>query len=128
MKRVIKDFKSISDDVIALINEQYPNGYDDAQLVSFVNAKGEFVKALEVKTDEITYLIKIDRKLDEHINEYIDNESEGEDFGFEGGAEGADGAAPAGAEVEAEDDEDEPVDDVADEDDGEDDDDRSNNF
>ncbi len=76
MKRVIKDFKSIGDDVIALINEQYPYGYEDSQLVNFVNAKGEFIKALEVKTDEITYLVKLDRTLDEHINDYVDSDDD----------------------------------------------------
>lgn len=68
---------------MALINDQYPHGYDDNELVTFVNAKGEFVKALEVKTDEVVYLIKLDRKLDEHINEYL----ESDDIGFEGPAD-----------------------------------------
>ncbi len=64
---------------MALINDQYPYGYEDSQLVTFVNAKGEFVKALEVRTDEIVYLIKLDRKLDEHINDYLDSDSDGGD-------------------------------------------------
>lgn len=81
MKRVIKDFKAITDDVVALINEQYPYGYEDSQLVTFVNAKGEFVKALEVKSDEITYLIKLDRKLDEHINDYVESDDD-DDFSY----------------------------------------------
>ena len=81
MKRVIKDFKAITDDVVALINEQYPFGYEESQLVTFVNAKGEFVKALEVKSDEITYLIKLGTKLNEHINEYMDSD-EDDDYSF----------------------------------------------
>lgn len=86
MKRIIKDFKSITDDVVALINDQYPYGYEDNELVTFVNAKGEFVKALEVKTDEITYLIKLDRKLDEHINDYLDADEDS--YPSEDGVEG----------------------------------------
>jgi hypothetical protein len=82
MKRVIKDFKAITEDVVALINEQYPYGYEDSQLVTFVNAKGEFVKALEVKSDEITYLIKLGTKLNEHINDYMDSDDEDDDFSF----------------------------------------------
>lgn len=88
MKRVIKDFKAITDDVVALINEQYPYGYEDSQLVTFVNAKGEFVKALEVKSDEITYLIKLDRKLDEHINDYMDSDEDDFSYSSEDGIEG----------------------------------------
>jgi hypothetical protein len=76
MKRVIKDFKTITPEVMALINDQYPYGYEDSQLVTFVNAKGEFVKALEVRTDEVVYLIKLDRKLDEHINDYMDSDGD----------------------------------------------------
>ncbi len=78
MKRVIKDFKSITPEVMALINDQYPHGYEDNELVTFVNAKGEFIKALEVRTDEVVYLIKLDRKLDEHINDYM----ESDDYGY----------------------------------------------
>jgi hypothetical protein len=59
-------------------------GYDESQLITFVNAKGEFVKALEVKTDSIIYLIKLDRKLDEHINEYLESDSVNESqYGYE---------------------------------------------
>jgi hypothetical protein len=83
MKRLIKDFKSISEEVMALINDQYPHGYEDNELVTFVNAKGEFVKALEVRTEEIVYLIKLDRKLDEHINEYL----ESDDYGIDSNAD-----------------------------------------
>lgn len=75
---------------MALINDQYPYGYEDTQLVTFVNAKGEFVKALEVRTDEIVYLIKLDRKLDEHINDYMeDSDSDtdsGDDISFDSGS------------------------------------------
>lgn len=82
MKRVIKDFKAITDDVLALINEQYPFGYEESQLVTFVNAKGEFVKALEVKSDEITYLIKLGTKLNDHITDYIDADDDDDDYSY----------------------------------------------
>ncbi len=93
MQRVIKDFKSISPEVMALINEQYPMGYDEGQLITFVNAKGEFVKALEVRTDNIVYLIKLDRKLDEHINDYLESDTVADDsFGFEAESESESGS------------------------------------
>ncbi len=82
MKRIIKDFKAITDEVVALINEQYPYGYEDSQLVTFVNAKGEFVKALEVKSDEITYLIKLSTKLNDHINDYMDSDDDDDDYSY----------------------------------------------
>lgn len=71
---------------MALINDQYPHGYEDNELVTFVNAKGEFIKALEVKTEEVVYLIKLDRKLDDHINEYVDSD----DLGFDADTDSVD--------------------------------------
>lgn len=74
MKRIIKDFKNLTDEVIAMMEKQYPTGYTDSQLVSFVNAKGEFVKAIEVRGDDVIYLIKVDRQLDKHLSEQEDDD------------------------------------------------------
>lgn len=76
MKRIIKDFKKLDPEIITLIAEQYPSGYEESQLISFVNAKGEFIKALEIKTDDIVYLIKVDRQLDKHFDEQDEDDSD----------------------------------------------------
>ncbi len=76
MKRIIKEFKSTPSHVLALISEQYPYGYDDTHLVNFMNAKGEYQHAIEVKTEDTVYLIKLDRHLDQHFSDFLSDEDE----------------------------------------------------
>ena len=75
MKRVITEFKSAPHQVLELISKQYPFGYDESHLVNFMNSKGEYFHALEVKTDDAIYLIKQDRNLDQHISDFLNPES-----------------------------------------------------
>ena len=76
MKRIIKDFKSTPPEVLSLVGQQYPFGYDDSHLVNFMNSKGEYIHALEVKTDDSIYLIKQDRNLDQHFNDILNPEAD----------------------------------------------------
>jgi len=76
MKRVIKDFKSTPPEILSLISQQYPFGYDETHLVNFMNSKGEYFHALEIKTPDSVYLIKQDRNLDQHVNEFLNPDSE----------------------------------------------------
>ncbi len=64
MKRIIKDYKNISQEHADLIAEFYPNGFENENLVSFTTPKGEFIKALEIKTDDTIYLFKIDKNME----------------------------------------------------------------
>lgn len=118
LKRVIKDYKSLGQEHIDLINEHFPNGFENENLVSFVTPKGQFIKALEVRTNDTIYLFKIDKNMKVDDEENQENEgaalSEFETFK---GAEGED--ADLG-ELEGDDDEEAPAD-VADEDDADDD-------
>ncbi len=63
MKRVIKDYNSITDEHAALIEAAYPNGFENEHLVSFTTPKGEFIKALEIRTEDTIYLFKIDKNM-----------------------------------------------------------------
>ena len=63
MKRVIKDYNSITDEHAALIQAAYPNGFENEHLVSFTTPKGEFIKALEIRTEDTIYLFKIDKNM-----------------------------------------------------------------
>lgn len=79
MKRVIKDYNSISKEHIDLINEQYPNGFENEDLVSFVTPKGQFIKALEVRTEDTIYLFKIEKDMKVANDEDEDQEGSGYD-------------------------------------------------
>lgn len=63
MKRVIKDYNSITDEHAALITAAFPNGFENENLVSFTTPKGAFIKALEIRTEDTIYLFKIDKNM-----------------------------------------------------------------
>ena len=78
LKRVIVDFKKLTPEILALLVEKYPDGYDDDHVVSFKNAKNETVEAIEVTTEDTKYLVKISTKLEVTMGNY--DEDDYEDF------------------------------------------------
>ena len=43
MKRVIVDYAKLTTDILDLLVEKYPDGYDYSDVISFKNAKGETI-------------------------------------------------------------------------------------
>jgi hypothetical protein len=78
LKRVIVDFKKLTPEVLKLLVERYPDGYDDRNIISFRNANGERVEAVEVLTVDTKYLVKISEKLEYTMENY--DEDDYEDF------------------------------------------------
>ncbi len=78
LKRVIVDFKKLTPEVLKLLVEKYPDGYDDLNIITFKNAKGERIEAVEVTTDDTKYLVKISAKLEMTMANY--DEDDYEDF------------------------------------------------
>lgn len=74
LKRIIKDYKTLSQEHIDLINEHYPNGFENENLISFVTPKGQFIKALEIRTEDTIYLFKIDKNMEVDDEENNDND------------------------------------------------------
>ena len=64
LRKVIVDFKKLTPEVLKLTVETYPDGYDDDDIISFRNANGERVEAVEVLTEDTKYLVKISEKLE----------------------------------------------------------------
>lgn len=79
MKRVIVEYAKLTTDILDMLIEKYPDGYDYEDIISFKNAKGETVKAIEVKTEETIYLVKISDRLENAMEEYADDEEFFED-------------------------------------------------
>lgn len=73
LRRVIVDFKKLTPEVLKLLVDTYPDGYDDRNIISFKNAKGERVEAVEVLGGDTKYLVKISAKL-EYTMEHYDAE------------------------------------------------------
>lgn len=79
LKRVIVDFKKLTPEVLKLLVERYPDGYDDRNIISFKNAQGERVEAVEVLTDDTKYLVKISAKLEYTMENYDEDDYEAYD-------------------------------------------------
>ena len=73
MKRIIVDYKKLNTEILNLLVEKFPDGYDDNDIISFRNSKGQQIDAVEIRTDVINYLIKIDMKLQQAIKDYSDD-------------------------------------------------------
>ena len=89
LKRIIKDYKTISQEHIDLINRHFPNGFENEHLISFTTPKGEFIKALEIRTDDAIYLFKVDKnmKVDDEENQENENLSMNDFDSFKGNDE-----------------------------------------
>ena len=70
LRKVIVDFKKLTPEVLKLTVDRYPDGYDDDDIISFRNAHGERIEAVEVLTEDTKYLVKISEKLEYTMENY----------------------------------------------------------
>lgn len=82
MKRVIVDFKKLTNEILSMLVEKYPDGYGDDDIITFRNANNELVEAVEVRTEDTTYLVKVSTKL----ADTMENFEEDDDFDADGTA------------------------------------------
>jgi hypothetical protein len=81
MKRIIIDYKKLTPEILSLLVQKYPDGYDDIDVLVFKNSKKETVEAVEVKTKDTVYLVKISTRLEDtmikfDVEDYEDEEME----------------------------------------------------
>ena len=74
MKRVIVDYSKLTGEILNLLVEKFPDGYDDSNIVRFKNAKGEAIEAVEVRTVDTIFLVKISTKLSDRIINYDEDD------------------------------------------------------
>ncbi|MEY4963668.1 MAG: hypothetical protein RLZZ323_987 [Bacteroidota bacterium] len=74
MKRVIVDYAKLTNEILNLLVEKFPDGYDDSDVIRFKNAKNELVEAVEVRTDDTIYLVKVSTKLSDRIENYDEDD------------------------------------------------------
>jgi DNA-directed RNA polymerase subunit delta len=67
MKRVIVDYAKLTNEILTLLVERFPDGYDDSNIIRFKNHKNETIEAVEVKTEDTIFLVKISTKLSDRI-------------------------------------------------------------
>ncbi|MFC4739963.1 hypothetical protein ACFO3U_08145 [Flavobacterium ponti] len=74
MKRVIVDYAKLTNEILTLLVERFPDGYDDSDIIRFKNAKNETVEAVEVKTEDTIFLVKVSTKLADRIENFEDDD------------------------------------------------------
>lgn len=74
MKRVIVDYSKLTSEILNLLVEKFPDGYDDSDIIRFKNAKNETIEAVEVKTEDTIYLVKVSTKLADRIENYDEDD------------------------------------------------------
>lgn len=72
MKRVIVDYNKLTNEILTLLLERFPDGYDDSHIIRFRNAQNELVEAVEVRTEDTIYLVKVSTKLASRLEKFDD--------------------------------------------------------
>lgn len=76
MKRVIVDYAKLNANILDLLVEKFPDGYDDTNIITFRNAQNELVEAVEVKTDDTIYLVKVGKRLVQAMENFADEDDD----------------------------------------------------
>ena len=74
MKRVIVDYAKLTNDILTLLVEKFPDGYEDDDVIRFKNAQSELIEAVEVRTEDTIYLVKISKKVATRMENFEDDE------------------------------------------------------
>ena len=74
MKRIIVDYSKLTNEILTLLVEKFPDGYDDSNIIRFRNAKDEMIEAVEVRTEDTIYLVKVSTKLASRIENFDEDE------------------------------------------------------
>lgn len=74
MKRVIVDYAKLTNEILNLLVEKFPDSYDDSDIIRFRNAKNELIEAVEVRTEDTIYLVKVSTKLADRIENYDEDD------------------------------------------------------
>lgn len=80
-KRIIKKYEQLGPDVLKLIKQTYPDGFED-NLITFQTPTGELALALPFETEDTSFLIKMpNNSLPEDDDDYDSGNSSDGDFG-----------------------------------------------
>jgi hypothetical protein len=70
MRRIIVDYAKLTGNILNLLVEKFPEGYDDSDIIRFKNAQNELIEAVEVKTEDTIYLVKVSTKLASRMEKF----------------------------------------------------------
>lgn len=73
MRRVIVDYSKLTNEILNLLVDRFPDGYDDSNIVRFRNSHNELIEAVEVNTVDTIYLVKVSTKLASRLEKFEDD-------------------------------------------------------
>ena len=86
MRRVIVDYKKLNKEILDLLVDKFPYGYEPEDIITFRNAQNEIIEAVEVRTEDSIYLVKVSKRLadtmenfQDDVNDYDDQEKDSTD-------------------------------------------------
>ncbi|WP_034039867.1 hypothetical protein [Wocania ichthyoenteri] len=81
MQRIIVDYKKLTPEVLNLLTEKFPDGYGDDDIITFDNHRNETIEAIEIKTPDAIYLVKVSSKLHYTMTNFDSDNIELNDLG-----------------------------------------------
>jgi len=76
MKRVIIDYRKLTPEILALLSNKFPDGYSDNDIITFSIPNKDVVEAVEIKTSDTIYLVKVGSKLRDSMNDFLEDSDE----------------------------------------------------
>lgn len=70
MKRILIDYKKLDHKVAAVLIDSYPDGYGDDDIITIRKPNGDILEAVEVRTEDTIYLVKISNSLSHFISSF----------------------------------------------------------
>ncbi|MDC3341342.1 hypothetical protein OAV50_02530 [Flavobacteriaceae bacterium] len=59
--------------------EKFPYGYEPEDIITFRNAQNEVIEAVEVRTEDTIYLVKVSKRLADTMESFQDDDSDFDD-------------------------------------------------
>lgn len=63
MRKAIIDYKKVTPEILHLLQDRYPGGYRDRDIIIFDDHHNNTIEAVEVRTNDTIYLVKVSSKL-----------------------------------------------------------------
>jgi hypothetical protein len=79
MRRVIVDYKKLNNEILDLLVDKFPFGYEEEDIITFRNAQNEIIEAVEVRTEDTIYLVKVSKRLADTMESFQDDDNDFDD-------------------------------------------------
>lgn len=73
MTRRLIDYRKLDHELATLLIDTYPYGYGDEDIIIFKNGNDEIIEAVELRTEDTLYLVKISKSLSNFIANFEEN-------------------------------------------------------